>query len=69
VRAALLASSTGGGPALIEPLADSARTRNLQSIATELARYSKSARRSPISRSRGRPRRFRPRGASAAEQR
>ena len=60
VRAALLAGS-GGGPALIEPLADPARTRNLQSIATELARYSKSARRTPISRTRGLPRRYTPR--------
>jgi hypothetical protein len=68
VRAALLASSSGGGPALIEPLADPARTRNLQSIAAELARFSKSARRSPISRSRGLPKRFRPR-TTAAERR
>jgi hypothetical protein len=60
VRAALLAGSSGG-PTLIEPLADPARTRNLQAIATELARYSKSARRAPISRTRGKPKRFRPR--------
>jgi hypothetical protein len=62
VRAALLASSNGG-PTLIEPLADPARTRNLQAIRTELARYSKSARRSPISRTRGKPKRFRPRAS------
>ena len=50
-----------GGPTLIEPLADSARTRNLEAIAAELGeRHSKSARRSPISRTRGKPRRFRP---------
>jgi hypothetical protein len=60
VRAALLAGSSGG-PALIGPLADPARTRNLQAITAELARYSKSARRSPISRTRGKPKRFRPR--------
>jgi hypothetical protein len=60
VRAALLAGSTGG-PALIAPLADAARTRNLRSMATELARFSRSARRAPISRSRGLPNRYRPR--------
>jgi hypothetical protein len=62
VRAGLLASSNGG-PTLIEPLADPARTRNLLAITTELARYSKSARRSPIQRTRGKPKRFRPRAS------
>jgi hypothetical protein len=60
VRDALLAGATGG-PTLIAPLADAARTRNLRSIATELARYSRSARRTPISRSRALPNRYRPR--------
>jgi hypothetical protein len=58
-----LLASSNGGPTLIEPLADPARTRNLQAIRTELARYSKSARRSPISRTRGKPKRFRPRAS------
>lgn len=65
VRAALLVGSTGG-PALIGPLADPARTRNLKSIAAELARFSRSARRAPISRSRGLPKRYRPRSAAGA---
>ena len=64
VRAGLLAGSPGGA-ALIEPLADPARTRNLKAIATELARYAKSARRAPISRTRGLPKRLRAHATTA----
>lgn len=59
VRDALLLETTGG-PALIGPLTDPARTRNLKAIASELARFSKSARRRPIKRTRGMPKRVPP---------
>ncbi len=56
VKAALLAAASGG-PALIEPLADSARTNNLKAMATSLAKFSRSARRKPIVAKRPRPKR------------
>ena len=68
VRAALLIGSTGG-PALIAPLADPARTKNLQAIATELARFARDARRTPVSRSRGGAKSYRPRATASARRR
>jgi hypothetical protein len=60
VRDALLATSPGG-PVLIAPLADPARTQNLKAMRAELARYSRAARRSPLARARGGPRTIRSR--------
>jgi hypothetical protein len=59
-KASLLASSAGG-PALIAPLDDPARTRNLRSMASELAKFSRDARRRPITRAHPAPRRYRSR--------
>jgi len=58
VRDALLENSNGGA-ALIGPLADATRTKRLEAIRAELARYAKQARRSPVSRVRGRPKKLR----------
>ncbi|HMJ96944.1 MAG TPA: hypothetical protein VK486_13895, partial [Thermoleophilaceae bacterium] len=63
VRAALLQDSSGG-PVLVAPLGDGVRTRNLEAIAAELARYSKSARRTPIARAHAGRRSYRPRAAA-----
>lgn len=59
VKAGLLASTSGGGPTLIAPLTDPARTRNIQAMATDLAAFAKAARHRPITSSRGGPRRYR----------
>jgi hypothetical protein len=56
VRATLLATQAGG-PVLIAPLADPARTANMKALSAELSRYARAARRAPISRSRPEPRR------------
>ena len=58
VKDGLLTDSVGG-PALIAPLADPARTKNIQAMATELAAFARNAKRRPIVRSHGQPRRFR----------
>jgi hypothetical protein len=68
VRAALLAG-VPGGPALIEPLADPSRTRTLKAISTGLARFSKSARRRPLERVHGKPKRYTPRAKSTSRPR
>jgi hypothetical protein len=60
VRAALL-GGLPGGPALIEPLADPSRTRTLRAISTGLAGFARSARRRPLERVRGKPKRYTPR--------
>jgi hypothetical protein len=57
-KTALLIDSSGGA-VLIAPLADSARTRNLQTIAAELAQFARRARRAPITQTRPGPKRFR----------
>ena len=44
----VLQSSSAGGPALIAPLADEAQTATLKSMTKALARFAKSARRSPF---------------------
>lgn len=49
-----------GGPALIAPLSDPARLRNLTKLAGELDAYARGLRRTPIRRSRPRPLRVRP---------
>ena len=59
-KASLLGSSAGG-PALIAPLDDPARTRNLRSLASELKTFSRDARRRPITRAHPAPRRYRSR--------
>jgi hypothetical protein len=55
----LLVAPTGG-PTLIAPLADPARTRLFRSIGAELAAFSRRARRTPILQTRGAPKRYRP---------
>lgn len=60
VKDGLLVDSTGG-PVLIAPLADPARTKNIQAMATELTAFAQRARRQPIERSHGEPKRYRQR--------
>jgi hypothetical protein len=57
-KTSLLAGSAGG-PALIAPLDDPARTRTLRSLAGELKKFSREAGRRPIARTRPEPRRYR----------
>jgi hypothetical protein len=59
VKDGLLADSPGG-PALIAPLANPARTKNMRAMATELDAFARNARRRPIVRSHGQPKRYRP---------
>jgi hypothetical protein len=54
-----LEASAGGGPALIAPLADSARTNNIRAIASGLSSFASSARRQPITHTQPGPKRFR----------
>jgi hypothetical protein len=51
-RQAFAAFSPAGGPALIAPLTDAARMRNITKLAAELAKYARRAKRTPIRRSR-----------------
>jgi hypothetical protein len=60
VKDALLGDSVGG-PVLIAPLADRARTKNIQAMATELAAFARKARHRPIVRSHGQAKRYRQR--------
>jgi hypothetical protein len=63
VKASLLGSSTGG-PVLIAPLDDPARTHTLRALAGELAKFSRDAGRQPITRERPAPRRYRSHAAA-----
>ena len=58
VKDGLLADSVGG-PVLIAPLADPARTKNIQAMVSELTSFAHNAQRTPVVRSRGEPRRYR----------
>lgn len=68
VRDAMLVTSMGG-PTLIAPLADPARTKNLRALSAELAKFAKAARRRPISTSPGAPRKYRTKPAASARRR
>jgi hypothetical protein len=59
VKAGLLDTLSPGGPVLIAPLTDPARTSTLKALATELAAFAKAARAHPISRTKGSPRSYR----------
>ena len=52
LRAGLLGQTvtSGAGPALIEPLKDSAGASELRQVISQLSKYSKRARRHPIAR-------------------
>jgi hypothetical protein len=54
-RKGLTGAPTTGGAALIAPLADPQRSKNLQALATALSRYATDAKRKPISFSNGGP--------------
>jgi hypothetical protein len=58
---AALPTDAAGGPVLIAPLTDPVRTRLLKNRISLLAAFAKSARRSPLLRSRGLPKRYTPR--------
>ena len=58
VKDALLGDSAGG-PVLIAPLADPARTKNIQAMVTELGTFARNARHRPITRSPGQAKRYR----------
>jgi hypothetical protein len=53
-----LEASASGGPALIAPLTDAARSNNIRAIASGLSKFASSARRQPITHSRPGPKRF-----------
>jgi hypothetical protein len=55
-RQAFLAATPSGGPALIAPLIDAAGNRSITKLASELTKYARSVRRTPIQRSRVQPR-------------
>jgi hypothetical protein len=58
-RHAFATVSPSGGAALIGPLTDAARNRNVTSLAAEFAKYARKLRRSPIKRTRVEPRSIR----------